>query len=460
MVEKIQQRARVSNGTEFNRKLVFQDEQVADLVERRTSPGGNIAFTGNSMGVRGDTLPAVPEMIYSDGEQIRTWSDNFPAVATFLFDFAKDRKLPDGSLFTRSRTQTYWDLDGILRTAQVNEPAFDHDPVTGRSLGLVMNPTATNEVLWAEDLTNGVWSGGAVTSNLEAAPNLEQTADRVVQAGGAGSDFARQTVASINVSTSRVFSVFLKLTGQNEGDGTVDITVGATTETVSATDRWLRYDVKHDFGAAPTNYDVAVVTTASGPTELLIWGAQSEATLRTSYIKTESSTFLRSADSLFVNDFIPDVNLSQGTWFLQFSVNTVGGSNTPVFFVNDGTQQNRFMLFIIAAGSMNGLTSSTVPPANSGGTVAPINHVNDEVLGYSFSYELDNVRSFQNGAVGSVDPIATLPVQGPLTAFRISGYGGTMAKLAYYNEVLQNDRAQALSEKPGSVSVTTKTGDF
>src|SRR5690606_423354 len=40
--------------------------------------------------------------------------------------------------FTRASDATYWDSLGALQTAQPNEPRFDYDPVTGESLGLLI----------------------------------------------------------------------------------------------------------------------------------------------------------------------------------------------------------------------------------------------------------------------------------------------------------------------------------
>lgn len=46
--------------------------------------------------------------------------------------------------FERASTATYFDSDGVLQTAAVDEPRFDHDPVTGEALGVLIESSATN----------------------------------------------------------------------------------------------------------------------------------------------------------------------------------------------------------------------------------------------------------------------------------------------------------------------------
>lgn len=48
--------------------------------------------------------------------------------------------------FTRASSGTYGDSQGVLQTAATNEPRFDHDPVTGASLGLLIEEQRTNSI--------------------------------------------------------------------------------------------------------------------------------------------------------------------------------------------------------------------------------------------------------------------------------------------------------------------------
>jgi len=51
---------------------------------------------------------------------------------------------------TRNGNATYFDKDGILKTALPNQPRFDFDPLTGQFRGVLVEPAATNVLLNSE----------------------------------------------------------------------------------------------------------------------------------------------------------------------------------------------------------------------------------------------------------------------------------------------------------------------
>ena len=72
---------------------------------------------------------------------------DFPNVRPSLdLRFALAKKLDPRITFTRGSPGTYFGSDGIMRTAGVNEPRFDHDPVTGQSLGLLIEENRVNQI--------------------------------------------------------------------------------------------------------------------------------------------------------------------------------------------------------------------------------------------------------------------------------------------------------------------------
>jgi hypothetical protein len=72
---------------------------------------------------------------------------DFPNVRPSLdLRFALTKKLDPRITFTRGSTGTYFGSDGIMRIAGVNEPRFDHNPITGQSLGLLVEEQKTNLV--------------------------------------------------------------------------------------------------------------------------------------------------------------------------------------------------------------------------------------------------------------------------------------------------------------------------
>ena len=65
-------------------------------------------------------------------QQKQSVNTDFPNLRPSLdLRFALAKKLDPRITFTRGSSGTYFGPDGIMRTAGVNEPRFDHDPVTG-----------------------------------------------------------------------------------------------------------------------------------------------------------------------------------------------------------------------------------------------------------------------------------------------------------------------------------------
>jgi hypothetical protein len=78
-------------------------------------------------------------------QQKQSQAPDFPNVRPSLdLRFALAKKLDPRITFTRGSTGTYFGPDGLMRTAGVNEPRFDHDPITGQSLGLLIEEGRTN----------------------------------------------------------------------------------------------------------------------------------------------------------------------------------------------------------------------------------------------------------------------------------------------------------------------------
>lgn len=68
----------------------------------------------------------------------------------------------DLSVFrSRASTATYIGSDGLLKTAAVNEPRFDYDPVTLQLKGLLVEGAATNKLLRSGELNVSPWNGSA-----------------------------------------------------------------------------------------------------------------------------------------------------------------------------------------------------------------------------------------------------------------------------------------------------------
>src|SRR5690606_4692044 len=86
------------------------------------------------------------------------WRSPAPIGTGLQMDFAQNQykignitlnNLPDfltamSGEFKRTSTATYFDANGVMQTATAGTPRFDHDPVTGQSLGILLEGPATN----------------------------------------------------------------------------------------------------------------------------------------------------------------------------------------------------------------------------------------------------------------------------------------------------------------------------
>ena len=66
--------------------------------------------------------------------------------------------LGDVMTFTRSSTATYTGPDGLLKTAEVNEPRYDYDPITGECRGLLIEEQRTNLSNNSGFMSSNYWS--------------------------------------------------------------------------------------------------------------------------------------------------------------------------------------------------------------------------------------------------------------------------------------------------------------
>lgn len=69
--------------------------------------------------------------------------------------------------FERASVAIYFDADGVLQTAAINEPRLDHNPVTLEPLGLLIEEQRTNLFLHSNDVSNASWTKANSTVTAE-----------------------------------------------------------------------------------------------------------------------------------------------------------------------------------------------------------------------------------------------------------------------------------------------------
>jgi hypothetical protein len=219
------------------------------------------------------------------------------AVPSLDLRFADSKALVDSAsgqnliTFTRASSATYIDSTGTLQTATTNVPRFDHNPITGESLGLLSEEARTNLLLNSATL-------------------------------------ATQSVTVTAVAYTLSFY----------GTGTVTLSGASIAGPVTGT------------GAFPTRTTLTF-TPAAGSLTLTVSGSVVNAQLEaggfaTSYIPTTGATATRAADFATITgaNFNSFYNQAGGTLYAECRTFVFDAS----FFccsLNDGTGSNRMSLW-------------------------------------------------------------------------------------------------------------------
>ena len=286
---------------------------------------------------------------------------NYPTIKPSLnLNFARSRALDPRITFTRASTATYVGRDGLIKYAGVDEPRFDHDPATGKSLGLLIEEPRTN-LITNSALPLSAVGGNLTSSNLtvsvaSSTVSPDGTTDGVFRYtsgpssaayrfGSAGGGVAQATyTGSIWVrAVSGTASFNIDINDQSAVAYTVDENWRRVTASGARSDAFAYMFM--DVNASPNN-------------DLYFWGPQLEqATFETSYIKTTGSTVTRADDkaevfydgwydngssvkpSTFVGKFqVYDLSAtrmvaegSNGSTLKDFSMNTMSNSTNFQF---------------------------------------------------------------------------------------------------------------------------------
>jgi hypothetical protein len=417
---------------------------------------------------------------------------NFPAVKpTLLLDFANTKELDPRVTFTRASTATYFDANGLLKSEVSGAPRFDHNPVTGECLGLLVEEARTNIATYSEDFSNAAWTKtrSSVTANGLVSPDGTTTADKLIEDTTAtNSHFANQTY-SLTANQTYTLSVFAKAgentqivlqtgnvanwvaerqCGFNLSTGAMFSTgLGTTFGTITPVGNgWYRCSITATFGATSTNGALNIllakgnqyVYTGDGVSGAFIWGAQVEAgAFLSSYIPTVASQVTRAIDvaSMTGTNFTSWYRADEGALFAEFTYGyKLGGVRVAGF--NDGTTNN--MYEVVAASGSAGSVGSGVYwsgnvdgtqtiNANNAGTTTPAVLVKRRFAG---AYKVnDFANSTDGGAIGS-DTSTAVPVVNTFTIG--TGSTGTpqilcghIGKIAYYPVNMTDAQLKALS---------------
>lgn len=277
--------------------------------------------------------------------------------------------LPADVTFSRASTATYFDKNGVLQVAAVDQPRFEFDPVTNALRGLLFEESRTNKLTYSSDLTNAAWVKTQASVSVSSAicpdgsvgacviiPNTSSVSHTVgsatIAAGGsetytasvlvkaAGYSQIRVRVAdSVGLLTGPVYDVATESFISDSGvvtklkNGWYKISVSATTDPAAT---WINLQVW--IYSAGTS-----VFAGDGTSGIYVWGAQLElGAYPTSTIPTTTVAVTRAADTADISTLSPWYNASAGTMLID-STSRQATTGTTRFGVSIGTDSANYI---------------------------------------------------------------------------------------------------------------------
>jgi len=411
---------------------------------------------------------------------------------TLDLNFAATKSLDPRITFTRASSGTYFDSNGVLQTATVNTPRFDHNPVTKESLGLLIEEQRTNLLTYSEQFDNAAWmkSNSSVTANATTAPNGSMTADKLVENTANSAHSVHLVTPSLISGTPYTFSLYAKASEAGRflaiaiggtayasvqtvaftlsGAGSFSILGGtaATASIVSIGNGWYRCIITSTAQASGTGLLVYYLSTSgtsgagltytgNGTSGIFIWGAQLEAgAFPTSYIPTTTATATRAVDvaTMTGTNFSSWYRQNEGTLFAAYRS---GGRTASyrVLSMNIADDFRDVIEFVGATGGGTGpilftrvanINKATAPPSPVPAAIANFNYT------MAGSYSADGVFASRNGATTEQSANGEYPTgltrlfigSGNASQQQISGH---IRRIAYYPRRLANTELQLLT---------------
>jgi hypothetical protein len=319
----------------------------------------------------------------------------------------------------------------IPTTSTINSaPRFYHDPVTGESLGLLVEEQRTNLLLQSEDFsTTWINARSTIDSNQVAAPDGSLTADKIVEDNSVNlTHLVRQDV-TVSTNTVHTVSVYVKAAERSrvrvdfsDASTAADTVFGLfdlSARTVSSSgangngsltsasiqnvgNGWYRCIVTGKFNNTDTDGRVflyldngtSISYTGDNTSGIYVWGAQLEAgSSATSYIPTTTATTTRAADVASIT------GTAFSSWYRQDEGTILGeatGSGPLIVVRSVASPGDRIQLSIAVSAVV---TAGSVVASSSDATA----------LQRAIAYKLNDTNFAYDGAVQTVDTSCVIP---------------------------------------------------
>lgn len=365
---------------------------------------------------------------------------------------------------TTTAAVTNW--QPALLSAPSGMPRFQHDPVSGKSLGYLSERQMTN-LLAESEFYNGIQTAGGVTLGKMFSPSGE-VANAAVFAPGATTKFLYpKTSLTVSASTVYAVSVFVKMDDglapafghampanaandfylgvgntsidpttyrvQNVGNGLYRVSGSVTTGTVNLGNHYIyRYSTNSGRGFRVTGWQIEAHTRA------------------TSYIKTEGSQVTRLADNATIEGAALDSFYNQrGGTFVATAIVGFSPNTAQVIFGMDlgASVSNRFNAYV--SSGPGAVIGNYVNNAASGAPLVSAGLISDQVNSLAVRFADNDFAACANGgqvgvSAGSLGVKTKLGI-GCVPYAANDRLDSPLMRLAYFDELLSNGHMQALT---------------
>jgi hypothetical protein len=394
--------------------------------------------------------------------------------------FAADKTLTarrgPNPVFTRGSTATFVGSNGLIQTAAINAPRFDHDPVTLACKGLLIEEGRTNSVADSNSFNNWLNLNSTVATSSVVTPEGTANAWKVAEDSILNIHTVSRAFTAVS-GTTYTASVWLKPAENGfafvglAGGGfvstfiSVNLSTGAVStalgtpigaSSVSHSNGWWR--VSFSLAATASLSSIIAIRLSrdgnwanssylgNGVNGMYVYGAQVEAgSFPTSYIPTTTGTLARSADVCSIST-AGWSNAGNDTMVAEYFVrNFLSGSvvleGSPavswmsVSFLAVNQQRNLYR---------HGGTSNRVD-AVSGTDSVSLTSINKTALTSGEQIALNGSLSqtlFGDPSQADISTSLSIGSRGNGASFFLNGH---IAALRYYKKRLPNAKLQALT---------------
>lgn len=404
-------------------------------------------------------------------KRARSIQDPVPALD---LDWATDRSLPAAygptPSFSRASTGTFSNSSGVLTTAAINGPRFDHvyNGSSWVSKGLLVEEQRTNICLQSNFQTGWLGQGVSLSTNQTQAPDGTTTGAKITVSTSGN---YRSIYRSISSGSANCISLFAKASGFNWitvidqtgnfsvawfniSNGTVGTVLsGYTAKIQDVGNGWYRCSVGHltSWGAGSAiqfdlvNGDNTELATASGSNGVFLWGGQAESGIfSTSLIPTTTAAVTRSADVCQITggDFSSFWNEPAGVFVAEGD--TPASGTRSLVSVDNATANESSVLQTVGTNPLFVVTDGSVAQASiDAGTVS-----SGTAFKLSAAYTVNDFAVSKDGVTVVTDTSGTIPTPTQINIGTDAAGNylcGHIARLRYYNTRLTNSQLQGLT---------------